>query len=847
MSWNKISLKYKLIVAILLVEILILSAFSFIVITTVTHQQEELIYSQSVEMCNNYANQFDSDIRDKLVISKTLSTILETETFRSRDEVNNILYELLAYNENLRGTYVCYEPNGFDGKDSLYINKGSDHTGRFLSYYYRTDENTIVYDFLRDYDVMEYYQKPKRVLKDTITEPLYYDGAFVLSIVSPVFNESGFSGICGVDLKLDYVNTVVNQLRILDTGYAVMVSNNGVFMSHPTNTSFIGYKSLYDLDNSVYSEIADKIRRGENGSIKAKDLISNKDVVVFFEPVHTDNSSFLLFVPEDEIMNDIRSLTTHLISISILSILFICFVSYILSMHILSPISKIVSDIELVSSKISAGDLSVKAKTDISIDFQPIPIGLNQIIDSVTHQVQETKRVIYGLEQGNLKIRIKPGLQGEFKEMGDALSNFSSILQSIIYDSSQVLFSFQKSDFTREVRVYGNGDFLHLTEGIEHTRHEMKRITEEYKESEMDLIRHARILKESKDKAQKMEKIINNSPVVVFLIRIDRGWPLLYISENIIQWGYNLKDFKTGVITYFDLVYRKDRLHLFNRISEHFYENKTNLTEEYRILTKQGEIRWVETRMQFIRGEGKFVDLQGINLDITERKKAEEQLLKTNELRKKEIHHRIKNNLQVISTMLYLESSKFSDEEILKAFRDSQSRVKSMALVHEELYRSESADLQEINFKSYIEKLVDNLFNSYKTGSNNIQIYVSVIEIYLEIDIATPLGTIINELITNSLKYAFPDDRDGRIWIIMNKIEKGGQEIIDVEIGDDGLSDPEDFEKENGQSLGLQLVFALVEQIEGTITMDFKDGTKYHIYFPLNTKKEDPEKSLFDE
>ncbi|NLI62916.1 MAG: PAS domain-containing protein [Methanosarcinaceae archaeon] len=579
----------------------------------------------------------------------------------------------------------------------------------------------------------------------------------------------------------------------------------------------------------------------DNLSLRYKLIILMTVAGVFILSVF---SSILIFLV-GELKITQTFLITFLIIFFIASI-FILLMSYAISNYIFSSINPVVSDIASVSKNVSEGNLSARANTSVNVDLKPIPAGLNEIIDSVTVQVNETKYFAENLEEGVLKTRVSNDLKGEFKEAGDALSNFSSVLQDIVYDSVQVLFSFQNDDFTREVKFYGKGDFQNLTEGIEHTRLKLLRITEEHNESEKSLIKHAQILQRSKDKAQYMEKIINNSPVVAFLIRIDRGWPLLYISENITQWGYSLKDFKTGVVTYFDFIYRKDRLHLFDRITEYFYSGKHYLVEEYRIMTKTGEIRWVESRMQFIRGEGKFVDLQGINIDITERKIAEEKLAKTDELRKKEIHHRIKNNLQVISTMLYLESSKFTDEEILKAFTDSQNRVKSMALIHEELYKSESSDLQHVNFKSYIEKLVDNLFKSYKTGNNTINMKVKAIQINLGIDIATPLGTIINELITNSLKYAFLEGCDGNIWIVMNRIYENGKEIIDMEVGDDGISNPEDFEKEDGQSLGLQLVFALVEQINGTITMDFKSGTKYHIYFPIESESEHEHDNDYD-
>ncbi len=215
--------------------------------------------------------------------------------------------------------------------------------------------------------------------------------------------------------------------------------------------------------------------------------------------------------------------------------------------------------------------------------------------------------------------------------------------------------------------------------------------------------------------------------------------------------------------------------------------------------------------------------------ELAERKKIEEKMkisLREKEILLKEIHHRVKNNMQIISSLLCLQSRYIRDPKDLELFMDSENRVRSMALVHEKLYQSK--DLTRIDFESYIRELIAHLSHFYNIDLNEITINVDVKNIYLNIEEAIPCAQIINELISNSMKYAFMGKTSGQINISFCKNNTGKHVLI---IEDNGIGLPENFNLENSKSLGLQLVTALNGQLKGTIELDKTRGTSFTIIF----------------
>lgn len=227
---------------------------------------------------------------------------------------------------------------------------------------------------------------------------------------------------------------------------------------------------------------------------------------------------------------------------------------------------------------------------------------------------------------------------------------------------------------------------------------------------------------------------------------------------------------------------------------------------------------------------GNITGILCVSQDITERKIAQDNMKKSlqeKEVLLREIHHRVKNNMQIISSLLNLQMDAVKDIRLSQALMESQNRITSMALIHEKLYQS--SDLMLINFKEYINDLAIGIFQTYGVNREMIKLNINVEDTSMDIDHAIPAGLIINELITNSLKYAFPERRKGIIHIILKTMK---DDMVELVIGDNGLGLPRDFDFKNLKTLGLHLVTTLVEtQLHGTIDINKDNGTEFIIQF----------------
>jgi PAS domain S-box-containing protein len=214
--------------------------------------------------------------------------------------------------------------------------------------------------------------------------------------------------------------------------------------------------------------------------------------------------------------------------------------------------------------------------------------------------------------------------------------------------------------------------------------------------------------------------------------------------------------------------------------------------------------------------------------DISERKRVETKLrssLQEKEVLLKEIHHRVKDNLQIVSSMLNLQLDQISDPKALALFKESQARVRSIALIHEKLYQSK--DLARLDIAEYLERLVRDLFAAYGVNPDEIALQVQSEDVPLGVDAAISSGLIVNELVTNALKHAFPGGRGGEVRVLLRREERD----VVLEVADNGVGFPAGVDFRNPSTLGLKLVCILTEQVRGTIELDRKEGSHFRVRF----------------
>ncbi|HHW05274.1 MAG TPA: histidine kinase dimerization/phosphoacceptor domain -containing protein [Methanothermobacter sp.] len=269
-------------------------------------------------------------------------------------------------------------------------------------------------------------------------------------------------------------------------------------------------------------------------------------------------------------------------------------------------------------------------------------------------------------------------------------------------------------------------------------------------------------------------------------------------------------------------------------------ERIKEIKEKLKIIEKGSEVKPYETKLldskgneHYVRVFSRLVKIGGDDLlivvieDLTDIKKTQKELEKTvkeKELLIKETYHRVKNNLMIISSLLSLQSRYLKDKRALELFKESENRARSMALIHERLYRS--SNLKEIDIAEYLQTVASGIFNSYAIPG--IKLNLDLDKVKMDVELAIPIGLIVNELVTNSLKHAFPEGAEGEVNL---KLKSLNDEIL-LEVSDNGVGFPDSLDWQKTSSLGLQLVKSLSDQINADVEMISDDGTTFRIKVP---------------
>lgn len=334
-----------------------------------------------------------------------------------------------------------------------------------------------------------------------------------------------------------------------------------------------------------------------------------------------------------------------------------------------------------------------------------------------------------------------------------------------------------------------------------------------------------------KDQAAKINSIFDSTAMLIFTLdgqkRITSFNKKFSISlEKRFQKEINLGDTLHKALGHY--VSEGDLEEFDKAINKALKGNSLNL--QSRVELTEGTVVWLESYLNPIfQDNGEVYEISCLTHEITEKKLAEEHIresLREKEILLQEVHHRVKNNLQVISSILNLQSTYVKDRNTLDILKESQNRIKTMSFIHESLYQNK--DFSSIDLSEYLLTLSHNLLHSYSLKAGAVKLNTNLGNVSLNLDQAIPCGLIVNELISNSLKYAFPDGKSG---VISLKCEEK-EDIVRLEISDDGIGLPKDFDIKYSESLGLQLVITLVDQLDADLRYNStKKGTKYLINF----------------
>jgi PAS domain S-box-containing protein len=329
---------------------------------------------------------------------------------------------------------------------------------------------------------------------------------------------------------------------------------------------------------------------------------------------------------------------------------------------------------------------------------------------------------------------------------------------------------------------------------------------------------------ELRDAETRYRQLFEHSPDGIVILDPTTARPLEFNEAACRLLGYSREEFARLSIFDYEAVESPEetRAHIESVLREGRNDFET------RQRTKQGEIRDIHVTAQIMMIQGRSV-YHCIWRDITERKRMGEAVqasLREKETLLREIHHRVKNNMQVISSLLNLQAGHVADEEARRTLKESQLRIRSMALIHEKLYQTR--DLSKIDFASYLQSLAAYLFQFFKVDADQIRLESDLEDVHLDINAAVPCGLLVNELISNALKYAFPGGRKGTVRIRLRQETDG---TLKLRVADDGVGFPKELDFRHAESFGLQIVALLIEQLEGTIALEGNDGTAFAVAF----------------
>lgn len=505
---------------------------------------------------------------------------------------------------------------------------------------------------------------------------------------------------------------------------------------------------------------------------------------------------------------------------------------------------------DLVTRIVPTGSVEIDKLTEAINDMR---IGLHQNQQSLRLNEERYRAVVE--DQTELICRFKAG--GTLTFVNEAYCRYfnqsrtqligSSFMPLIFEDDQQRLkeclatISVQQPWITVEHRVILPSGEIHWMQWVNRAIFDANSAIIEYQAVGSDITERKRAEKALRESEEKYRLLVENANEAIVVVQDGR---LKFANRMAVELtGYSEQELTSRPFPEF--IHPDDRGIVVERHLRRLKGNGAQPRYTFRSLTRDGSVKWVEISAVLIDWEGKPATLNFLS-NITERKRAEEQFqasLAEKELLLEEIHHRVKNNLQIISSLLNLQAGFIQDPRTLELFRECQNRIQSMALIHEGLYQPDNLAL--INVGNYMRHLIADVYQSYGVTSADIGLSVEVDSgIKLSMESAIPCGLIVNELISNALKHAFPPaigapggmetNITGRGEIRVS-LKSDGKDHLLLEVADTGVGLSPDFDPGQLKSLGLRLVKMLAAQLQGVVVFDRSGGTTCRIRFPIYT------------
>ncbi|MBU7586632.1 MAG: PAS domain S-box protein [Nostoc sp. TH1S01] len=441
-------------------------------------------------------------------------------------------------------------------------------------------------------------------------------------------------------------------------------------------------------------------------------------------------------------------------------------------------------------------------------------------LDSVVKAVQDHFAKITSFYAKEFRVLCKDGTYKWILDRGQALWDETGNVVRMVGSHTDITERKQAEETLSQI-------LMQLESKVEERTAELKKINESL---EAEISKRKQIEKALRDSEERFRTAFHQAAVGIAHVGLDGRW--LLVNQRLCDIvGYTAEELELR--TFQEITHPDDLSESLKYVDQILLGKIQTYTIEKRYFRKDASVVWINLTVSLTHhnsGEPKY--FIAVIEDISDRKQSQAQIqasLLEKEVLLKEIYHRVKNNLQVISSLLNLQSEYIQDKQDMAIFQQSQQRIASMALIHEKMYQS--PDLARIDFGEYIQDLVASLFSSYEVNEGAISLKFHADDrVLLGLDLAIPCGLIIHELVSNSLKYGFPNGGEGEICIV---ITENVDQQFTITVSDNGVGLPPNFNFKNTASLGWQLVDALTQQISGKINIKSHDGLEFQITFPL--------------